>query len=85
MAKDDLRRRARYLLQSTAVNHAIAKCLKKLRRPSVRGFSRQIEPSAGEEAVSAPIDTASDALVELVDDEEQPGLDAAVAVETPRG
>ena len=32
------------------------------------GFSRQIEASAGEEAVPAPIDTASDAFGELVDD-----------------
>ena len=38
-----------------------------------------------EASVYAPIDTASDGFGQLVDDEEQPGLDAAVAVETPRG
>ena len=41
----------------------------------MRGFSRQIEPSAGEEVVFAPMNAASDASRELVDDEGGSSLD----------
>ena len=50
------------------------------RGPESAGFSRQIESSVGEEPVPAPINTASDALRELVDDEggaQQLGVDAS--------
>ena len=85
MAKDDLRRRARYLLHYTAVNKTIANAQKIMACRQRAGFSRQIDASAGEEAVFAPIDTASDASRELVDDEgeeQQLGVDASTA---PRG
>ena len=68
MAEDDLRRRARYLLHYTAVNKTIANAQKIMACRQRAGFSRQIDASAGEEAVFAPIDTASDASAQLVDD-----------------
>ena len=67
MTKDDLRRRARYLLHYTAVNKTIANAQKIMACRQRAGFSRQIDASAGEEAVFAPIDTASDASAQLVD------------------
>ena len=54
-----------------AVNSTIANAQKILACWPGYGFSRKIEASAGEEAVFAPIDTASDAFRELVDDEEK--------------